>query len=106
MKLRFAPITFTVVFCTVYALAFWTKNPLFLYYPQNGDFHWGSTLMKNAVGPAITWYGLMADAGIVAFIMAFLIPNQVLDKVLRNYLWLFPCAAMLVCVYLVRQFFV
>jgi hypothetical protein len=105
MKLRFAPITFMVVFCCVYALVFWMNTPLFLYYPQNGIFHWGPAPMQNAVGPAMAWYGLMADAGTVAIILAFFIPNDIFDGVLRNYLWLFPCAAMLTCVYLLRVFF-
>jgi hypothetical protein len=105
MKPRFGPITFMVVFCCVYAVAFWMNKPLFLYYPQLGDFHWGPTPIKGAVGPSMAWYGLMADAGIAAIILAFLVPDQLLDRFLRNYLWLFPCGAMLVCVYLLRVFF-
>ncbi len=62
--------------------------------------------MKGAVGPAMAWYGLMADAGIAALILALAIPDRLLDRALRNYLWLFPGGAMLVCVYLLRVFFV
>jgi hypothetical protein len=105
MKLRFAPITFMVAFCCVYAAAFWTNKPLFLYYPLHGDFHWGPMPMKDAIGPSMAWYGLMADAGIAAIILSFLIPNHLLDRTLRNFLWVFPCGAMLVCVYLLRVFF-
>jgi hypothetical protein len=105
MKLRFSPIIFMVAFCCVYALVFWMNKPLFLYYPQSGMLHWGPTPMKPAVGPAMAWYGLMADAGIVSVVLAVLIPNRLVDGALRNYLWLFPCAAMLVCVYLLRVFF-
>jgi hypothetical protein len=105
MKFRFAPITFMAVFCCVYALAFWANKPLFLYYPQIGVLHWGPKPLKGAVGPLMAWYGLMADAGIAAIILAFLVPNHFLDRILRSYLWLFPCGAMLVCVYLLRVFF-
>jgi len=105
MKFRFAPITFMVVFCCVYALAFWTNKPLFMYYPQHGDFHWGPIPMKHPIGPAMVWYGLMADAGIIATVLAFFVPDRFLDRILQNYLWLFPCGAMLVCVYLLRVYF-
>jgi hypothetical protein len=94
-----------VTFCCVYALAFWKNKPLFIYYPQIRVLHWGFTPMKGAIGPAMAWYGLMADAGLVAIILAFLVPNPFLDRILRNYLWLFPCGAMLVCIYLLRVFF-
>jgi hypothetical protein len=104
MKLRFSPITFTVIFCCAYVLAFWFSRPLFVYYPLHGDFTWGSTIMKNA-GPGITWYGLMSDALISASILALMIPDNVLDRLFRNYLWLFPCAAMVTCAYLLRNFF-
>jgi hypothetical protein len=105
MKLRFSPITFMVVFCCAYALVFWLNKPLFLYYPQIGVLHWGPTRLNGAVGPLMAWYGLMADAAIAAIIPAFLIPNHFLDRILRNYFWVFPCGAMLVCLYLLRVFF-
>jgi hypothetical protein len=105
MRIRFAPITFMVVFCIVYAIVFWNNTPLFLYYPQPAVFHLGFAPMKDAVGPAMAWYGLMADAGILAAVCAILIPDAFLDRALRNFLWLFPCGTMLVCVYLLRVFF-
>jgi hypothetical protein len=105
VKLRFAPITFMVVFCSVYAFAFWENMPMFLYYPLHGNFNWGPVALKGNVGPAMAWYGLMADAGTIALVLAFCIPNRWLDRLLRDYLWAFPCGAMLVCVYLLRVFF-
>ena len=104
MTLRFGPVTFAIVFCGVYALAFWFNLPLFLYYPLHGDFAWGTEPLTGR-GPGMAWYGLMSDAGIAALILAFVVPDRLPDRIFRNYFWLFPCAAMLVCVYLVRQFF-
>ena len=104
MTLRFGPIGFMIGFCATYALAYWFNLPLFFYYPLHGDFSSGLNLLKG-IGPGMAWYGFMADSFLVATILAFAIPDRIFDKILRNYLWLFPCAAMLVCVYLLRQFF-
>jgi hypothetical protein len=79
-------------------------RPLFRYYPLHGDFSWGQQALRG-VGPAMAWYGLMANAGIAATVLAICIPDRATDRLLRNYLWLFPCAAMLVCVFLLRKLF-
>jgi hypothetical protein len=105
MKLRFGPITFMIGFCCAYALAYWNNVPVFLYYPLHGDFAFGLHPLPKTAGPGMAWYGLMADAGIVATLLALVIPDRLADRVLRNYFWLFPCGAMLICVYLLRQFF-
>jgi hypothetical protein len=104
MKLRFAPATFMIAFCCVYALVFWNNWPLFLYYPLHGDFTWGPAVLKGA-GPGMAWYGFMVDAGVSAFVLSVLISDRLSAGIFRNYLWVFPCAAMLICVYLVRHFF-
>ena len=104
MRARFSPVSFAVVYCCVYAAAYWFNYPLFLYYPLHGDFTWGPVVMKNA-GPAMVWYGLMADALIAATVLALVIPDRVFDRLFRNYLWVFPSAAMLICAYLLRNFF-
>jgi hypothetical protein len=104
MNSRFSPITFAIVFSCAYALAFWFNQPLFLYYPLYGDFNWGPAVMKNA-GPGMAWYGLMSDALIAATVLALIVPDRIFDRLLRGYLGVFPLVAMLVCVYLVRNFF-
>jgi hypothetical protein len=102
---RFPAPAFTVAFCCTYVVVFVKNWPLFLYYPLHGDLTWGWQVM-NGAGPAMVWYGFMADAIIVGLAAALCVPRSALDGRLRNYLWLFPCAAMLICVYLVRQLFV
>ncbi|HVZ27495.1 MAG TPA: hypothetical protein VG798_02470 [Rhizomicrobium sp.] len=105
--MKFSPVTFGIAFSLAYAVAFWFNQPLFLYYPLHGDVTlgpFGAAALKNA-GPSMAWYGLMVDAGIAATILAFLIPGAAVERVFRNYLWLFPVAAMLVCVYLLRNLF-
>jgi len=100
---RFSPIAFAIAFSIAYAVVFWFNLPMFLYYPQAGLFHLGPTPVTN-VGPGITWYGLMAGAGLIALVAGFLIPNTLLDRPLRNFLWAIPVLAMLVCLYLLRSF--
>jgi len=93
-----------IVFCCAYTLVFAKNWPLFFYYPLHGNFNWGSH-MQTGIGPAMAWYGLMADAGSAALIAAVLIPDRLAQKAFRNYLWVFPAGAMLACVFLLRQFF-
>jgi len=69
---RFSPAVFLLAFCCAYAVAFEMDCPLFRYYPLHGDFSWGAGILKG-VGPAMTWYGLVAGAGIVAVLAAALV---------------------------------
>lgn len=103
-KSRFAPAIFMIVFCCVYAFVFAMDWPLFRYYPLHGDFNWGPRYIKG-VGPAMAWYGLLSSAGIVALLASMVVPDGPAQKLLRGFLWAFPCGAMLTCVFLVRQFF-
>ncbi len=100
---RFSPAAFAIGFCATYALVFGMNWPLFLYYPLHGNFIWGPHFTRG-LGPAMAWYGIMADSGIVALLAGLLVPPRALER-LNGYLWLFPCAAMLTCVFLLRHFF-
>lgn len=99
--LRFAPATFAVAYSISYALMFAMDWPLFVYYPQNGDFAWGRAGVGLA-GPAMHWYGFMASAGLVSTLLAFLIPDRIVMRIFRLPLIVFPTATLLVCVYLLR----
>jgi len=101
---RFSAATFTAVFCVAYIVVFALDLPLFRYWPLNGDWTWGRATLQDA-GPAMAWYGLMANAGIVALVAAFVVPDRFATRLLGNRLWLFPMAAMAACVFLLRQFF-
>ena len=103
MKIQISPAAFTIAFCCTYALVFAMNRPLFLYYPLHGNFNWGAHVTKG-IGPAIAWYGLMADAGIVALLAALCVPSRVLNST-HNYVWVFPVGAMLVAVFLLRRLF-
>jgi hypothetical protein len=102
---RFSPAAFLIGFCCTYALVFAENWPLFLYYPLHANFNWGPQVQKG-IGPAMAWYGLMANAGIVGCLAAVAVPSRVLDTLFRGYLWLFPAGTMLLTIFLLRHFFI
>ena len=104
MKVRFSASVFLIVFCCAYVLAFALDYPLFRYYPVHGNFSWGKSPLIGA-GPAMAWYGLLANAAIASTVLAICIPDKTIGHLFRNYLWLFPCVAMLASVILLRNFF-
>jgi hypothetical protein len=101
---RFSPTVFAIAFCGTYIAVFALDSPLFRYYPLHGDFHWGRGELTGA-GPGITWFGMLAASGIVALLLAVCIPEHAADKLFRNKVWLFACAAMLCSVFLLRRLF-
>lgn len=103
-KLHISPAAFLVAFCCTYAFVFAENWPLFLYYPLHGDFFWGHQA-RSGMGPAMAWYGLMADAGIAALLVSICVPAALSVSLFRNYLWIFPIATMLVVGFLLRRFF-
>jgi hypothetical protein len=96
--------SFLVAYCCAYIVLLANDWPMFRYYPLHGDFSWGTGMLKG-IGPAMAWYGLMANAAVVALVFGLLVPQSVADRVFRNAQWLFPVAALLGCVFLMRRFF-
>jgi len=103
-RLPISPAAFMIGFCCTYVFVFAKNWPLFLYYPLHREFSWGNQVTRG-IGPAMAWYGLMADAGIVALLAAICAPARLFDSSFRNYLWIFPVGAMMVTIFLLRHFF-
>jgi hypothetical protein len=104
MKLRFSPIVFMLAYCLVYTAALLWDLPAFLYYPLGGHFSWGPTVVEG-LGPAMAWYGILAEAALIAAILAVIVPDRWFADRMQNVLWTVPVAAMLICTYLMRIFF-
>jgi hypothetical protein len=104
VKLRFCAATFLVVFCCVYIFSFAMDWPLFRYYPLHGEVTWGRQVLQGR-GPAMAWYGLMANGAVAGMLLAMLVPHRAVDRLFRNYYFVFPSLAMLACVFLLRHFF-
>lgn len=103
-KPRVAPATFTAAYCCAYAVAFAGNWPLFSYYPLHGQFTWGRPALTGA-GPGMVWYGLMADAALVATVAALCAGDQWMGAKLKSRVWLFACLAMVVSAFLLRRLF-
>jgi hypothetical protein len=102
--MRASPVVFGVVYCIAYVIVLSMDAALFKYYPQTGDFSWGWQTLEG-VGPGMAWYGLMANAGIAALVLSFVVPDQKLAASMKNTLWVFPLFAMVGCLYLMKHFF-
>lgn len=102
--MKFSPVIFGVAYCIAYVAVLSVDAALFKYYPQTGQFSWGWQRLEG-VGPSMAWYGLMANAGLAALILAWVVPGEKFAAAMRNKLWLFPLIAMLGCLYLMRIFF-
>ena len=103
-KPLFSPVAFTVAFCCTYALVFTANWPLFIYYPLHGNLKWGYHVAKG-LGPAMSWYGFMADSSGVALVVSLAVPKRWADPLFRDYIVIFPIGAMLVAVILLRSLF-
>jgi hypothetical protein len=99
-------MAFSAAYCCAYVWALTTNRPLFLYYPLHGEFRWGMQplLTPEASGPAMTWYGIVATAGLIAAVAGISVPRS-LAGVLARFVWLFPLSAMLGCAFWLRRFF-
>jgi len=102
-SLGFSPAAFLVAYCCVYILALAFDLPLFRYYPLHGQFCWGSQHLANQ-GPAIVWYGIEADAGLLGA-LGGLLAGGFNDRRLSDLLWLVPASAMGVTVFMLRSLF-
>ena len=104
MRLRFSPITFMLAYCLVYIAALLWDLPAFLYYPLLGQLSWGPEVVKG-LGPAMAWYGIMAEAALIAAILAVIVPDRWFANRMQNVLWAVPVTAMIICTFLMRTFF-
>lgn len=101
---RFSPSTFLIVFSCAYTFVLAKDWPLFRYYPLHGNLKWGGGSLVGA-GPAMAWYGLLCSAIPVALLASISVKERVTQRALGGFIWLFPCAAMLACVFLLRMLF-
>jgi hypothetical protein len=103
-RLRFSPTVFMLAYCAVYMAALATDLPAFRYYPLEGHLNWGPGVVED-MGPAMAWYGIMANAVVAGALCAVILPDRWFATPLRRFLWLAPLVAVLACVYLMRRFF-
>ncbi len=105
MTVRFSPITFLATYCLGYSLELIYDAPLFRYYPLHNLLTWGPDHVSGH-GPAIVWYGILANALFVSTLTAFVLSDRWLDRVFRNFVLVFPILAMGLSIGLMWKFFV
>lgn len=103
--LRVLPV-FSAAYAVLYVIAMYFNIAMFVYYPQPGVWHWRDT--PGTAGPAMYWYGWIANAAVGAAIVAAL--AAVLPASLRRLnatiAWLVPLASMLTILFILRGWFI
>jgi hypothetical protein len=105
MRIQWSPVAFSVLFCVLYVVAFVTELPLVRYYPVAREWAWGATDDIARPGPVMVWYGLVATAALIAGVAAFFIPHRRIAATLKGWIWVWPCAAVVACLVLLRPLF-
>ena len=95
---------FSLIFGTVYTLAFYFNWPLFRFYPLVGEFHVGDP--GKEAGPPILWYGWLAAAALVALPVAFAIPRRWSNRLSPTWSWLMPALLVLMVLIYEKRWFV
>lgn len=82
---------FSLVFGVVYTITITGNYPLFRYYPAVGRFSW-TDLADKSLGPAMSWFGWMAWAFVIAVVLAAIVPRKLADRIPAGVFWLVPLA--------------
>lgn len=94
---------FAVGFAAYYAPAYCFTGadssfswPLFTYFPNLNEFRWGLVPGSDTAGPPMWWYGWIASAaivGLIAAVIALLLPARATEKLWTTLYWSVPLAA-------------
>lgn len=102
-------------FAVLYVVALKLDVALFTVYPSLGVILPGTHHSRDAVGPsmafiapAMYWYGWTATAALGALIVALIAavwPERWIKRFWPGWVWVFPVATMIACVYLTMPWF-
>lgn len=108
--LRALPV-FSAAFAVLYPIAMYFNIALFVYYPQTAEWHWHDT--PGVPGPAMYWYGWIANAAIGAAVISALVATLAASVAIQpasrrlaaTAAWLVPLASMLTILFIIRGWF-
>jgi hypothetical protein len=103
--------TFAVVFAitapVIYVICEMQNWPLFTYQPATNQFDWFYVPPVRNQGPAMYWYGWIANAAIasgVLSVLAIFLPERVVNRIPLSLVWIVPAIAIPVLIYALRFF--
>ena len=85
----FSARVFSLVFGLSHAVAVYGNYPLFRYYPLPGRFSFHD-LADKTLGPAMSWYGWIATAAVVATLATAIVPKHLGDRIPAAVFWVLP----------------
>jgi hypothetical protein len=103
--LRALPL-FAAVYAVLYVIAMYFNIAMFVLYPQTGLWSWHD--VPGQRGPAMYWYGWIANAAIGAAIISVLLAYlPVLQRrISATGSWLVPLVSMLAVLFIIRSWFI
>ena len=104
-------LAFSAVFAitspVIYVICEMQNWPLFTYQPATNQFDWFYAPPVRNQGPAMHWYGWIANAAIapgVLGVLATMLPERIVNKIPLSLVWIVPLAAVPVLIYALRFF--
>ena len=103
--------TFSVVLAitapVIYVICEMQNWPLFTYHPATNQVDWFYAPPVRNQGPAMHWYGWIANAAIASGVLgalATMLPERIVNKIPLSLVWIVPLAAVPVLIYALRFF--
>ena len=103
--LRAFPL-FSAIYAMFYVIAMYFNIAMFVLYPQTGVWSWHD--VPGQKGPAMYWYGWIANAAIGAAIISVLLAClPVLQRrISATGAWLVPLLSMTTVLFIIRSWFI
>ena len=101
-------ITFGIAVTVLYTVFELMNLAPFSYFPASDRIAWGTQPASKEEGPAMYWYGWTAAAlagGLVAGVLATLLPENLAKRISPNLLWIVPLIAAVALGYGLRSYF-
>ena len=104
-------LAFAVVFAitspVIYVICEMQNWPLFTYHPAANQIDWLYAPPVRNQGPAMHWYGWIANAAIgagVLGVLATMLPERIARRIPLSLVWIVPLGAIPVLIYALRFF--
>jgi len=91
----------------IYVICEMQNWPLFTYHPATNQIDWLYAPPVRNQGPAMHWYGWIANAAIgsgVLGVLATMLPERIVNRIPLSLVWIMPLAAVPVLIYALRFF--